>query len=103
MSEENTQAALLDKAKAMYGVRITCTHNHVTLVQHSHVEIGWFACWQCDDCGAITQQEVTAIDLDAALNAPALDVKMYMEHTRERMPDQEALAALTFIAKAAKR
>lgn len=60
-----------------YGKR--CNHQQVTLVQHMDDEFGWFAAYQCDNCGVITQAEVTAEDLDTANNAPWLDVAMYEE------------------------
>lgn len=98
----DTQIILLAKAKEMFGIVIKCTHNHVTLVQHQHKELGWFACYQCDDCGTITRLEVTPDDLDAAVNAPFLDVGMYMQATKEDAPEQAMMRALEFLGKAAR-
>lgn len=56
-----------------------CNHSQTTLVQHVDDEFGWFAAYQCDECGTITQKDVTADDLDMAPNAPWLDVAIYEE------------------------
>lgn len=75
----------------------SCAHRNVTLVQHQHKEFGWFACYQCDDCGAITQKDVAADDLDQAINAPLLDVAMYMDHTKEMLVSETQMRALEFL------
>jgi len=95
-------AALIAKGREMYAIRIRCTHNAVTLVQHDDSEYGWFACYQCDDCGQITRREVTADDLDGANNAPWLDVAMYEQVTTERLPGQTLGKTLMFFGKAAR-
>jgi len=94
--------ALAAKGREMFGIKIRCTHNAVTLVQHDDPEFGWFACYQCDDCGQITRREVTADDLDRASNAPWLDVAMYEEVTTERLPGQTLGKTLSFFGKAAR-
>lgn len=93
---------LVAKGREMFGIKIRCTHNVVTLVQHDDPEFGWFACYQCDDCGQLTRREVTADDLDRASNAPWLDVAMYEQATTERLPGQTLGKALAFFGKAAR-
>lgn len=90
---------LTDKARQLHPWT-QCEHGNATLVQHIHAEFGWFACHQCDDCGAITQRTVTADDLDMAINAPLLDVTMYMQATKERLPGQATINTLAFFGKA---
>ena len=99
---DNDTSALIAKGREMYAIKIRCTHNHVTLVQHDDAEYGWFACYQCDDCGQLTRRTVTADDLDKASNAPWLDVAMYEEATTERLPGQTLGKALAFFGKAAR-
>jgi len=77
-----------------------CPHRQTTLVQHHHVDFGWFACYQCDACGAITQQAVSADDLDRANDAPWLDAPMYLERTTERRAQDPIITALRFFGKA---
>lgn len=76
-----------------------CKHPNTTLVQHHDEEFGWFMCYQCDSCGQITQQEVTADDLDN-LDVPWLDLDMYEHVTTERMPYEKEARALMFMGKA---
>lgn len=102
MSDFDSTEHLIPKATQMFGVRIRCTHNETTLVQHIDPEYGWFACYQCDRCGQITRREVTADDLDRANNAPWLDVAMYEQVTIERLPEETLSKTLTFFGKAAK-
>ena len=85
-----------------YGVKIRCTHNHVTLCQHIDPEYGWFVSYQCSDCGQITRREVTADDLDNADKLPWLDIAMYEQATTERVPGETLNKALAFFVKAAK-
>ncbi len=92
---------LTERAFALYGAP-RCLHPNTTLVQHQHKEFGWFACYQCDECGAITRQTVTPDDLDAAVNAPFLDVAMYMDRTKEEAPEEATMRALAFLGKAAR-
>lgn len=91
---------LVGKGVEMFGIRIRCTHNEVTLVQHDDPEYGWFACFQCDRCGQITRREVTADDLDTANDAPWLDVAIYEQVTTERMPGESLGKAAMFFNKA---
>jgi len=95
-------SSLVAKGREMYAIKIRCAHNESTLVQHVDPEYGWFACYQCDLCGAITRREVTANDLDAAVNAPLLDVAMYEQRTTERLPNETLIKTLTFFGKAAR-
>jgi hypothetical protein len=101
MDDINT-SALIAKGREMYGLKIRCTHNETTLVQHDDPEFGWFACYQCERCGAITRREVTADDLDVANNAPWLDVAMYEQATTEQLPSEKLVKALAFFGRAAK-
>ena len=94
--------AILAKAYAMFGIKRRCTHPATTLVQHIDEEYGWFACYQCDRCGQITRQDVSADDLDTANDAPWLDVAMYEQATTERLPGEKAGRALAFFGKAAR-
>lgn len=93
---------LVGKGAEMFGIRIRCTHNEVTLVQHIDEEYGWFACFQCDRCGQITRREVTADDLDTANDAPWLDVALYEQVTAERVPGEALSKAYAFFGKAAR-
>jgi hypothetical protein len=102
MTDLDSIKSLVAKGREMYGIKIRCTHNIVTLVQHEHEEFGWFACYQCDSCGQITRREVTADDLDNANNAPWLDVAMYEQATTERLPGETLGKALAFFGKAIK-
>ena len=92
---------LLAKGIALYGGK-RCEHSDTTLVQHIDEEYGWFACYQCDRCGQITQQDVTVDDLAIANNAPWLDVPMYEQVNTEHMPGETQLRALAFFGKAAR-
>lgn len=83
-------------------IKVRCSHARATLVQHIDDEYGWFACYQCDRCGQITQQPVTADDLDRANDAPWLDVAMYEQVTSERLPGETQLKTLAFFGKAAR-
>jgi hypothetical protein len=100
--DEQTHAALLAKANEMYGVKIRCTHNTVTLVQHIDPEYGWFVAYQCDDCGQLTRREVTAEQLDVADKLPWLDLDMYEHVTTERVKGEKDMRALAFMGKAAR-
>ena len=102
MTDEQAHAALLAKGREMYGIKIRCTHNQVTLVQHIDPEYGWFVAYQCDECGQITRREVTADDLDGADKLPWLDVDMYEHVTTERTPGETLGRALAFMGKAAR-
>lgn len=93
---------LLPKAVEMYGIKIRCTHNETTLVQHIHPEFGWFACRQCDRCGQITRREVTADDLERANDAPWLDVALYEVVTAERLSIDTLSRTMAFFGKATK-
>lgn len=97
MNDFSSTEHLLEK----YGVKLRCTHNQVTLVQHTHPEFGWFACWQCDRCGQITRREVTVDDLDRANDAPWLDVAMYEQVTTERLSQETLIRTMAFFGKAA--
>lgn len=101
MTDDHT-APLIDKAAELYGIKIRCTHNHVTLCQHIDAEFGWFVTYQCNDCGNITRREVTADDLDGADTLPWLDEDMYDKATTERAPGETLGRALAFFGKAAK-
>jgi hypothetical protein len=98
--DELDNSVLIAKGREMYGLKIRCTHNETTLVQHDDPEFGWFACYQCERCGAITRREVTADDLDVANNAPWLDVAMYEQATTERGQGETLAKALVFFGKA---
>jgi hypothetical protein len=98
---EDSSEGLITKATKAYGPR-RCKHARSTLVQHEHIEFGWFACYQCDECGQITRREVTADDLDIANNAPVLDVAMYLQVTTERLSSRTLTNTMGFFAKAAK-
>lgn len=102
IEEEQHDPVLLTKAQELFGAKVTCTHPDVTLVQHIDEEYGWFACYQCDHCGAITRHEVTADDLGKANDAPWLDVDMYEHKTKERLQGETLGRALAFLGKAAK-
>ena len=93
---------ILAKALAMFGIKRHCNHASATLVQHVDEEYGWFACYQCDRCGQITRQDVSAGDLDTANDAPWLDVAMYEQATTERIPGESTQRALAFFGKAAR-
>lgn len=82
-----------------------CEHNDTTLVQHIDEEFGWFACFQCDRCGQITRQDVTADDLDGANDAPWLDVAMYEQVVAlaaNRLLGDTNIKTLMFFGKAAR-
>lgn len=102
MSDFDSTEHLIPKATEMFGVKIRCTHNETTLVQHLHPEFGWFACYQCDRCGQITRREVTPDDLDEANDVPWLDVAMYEQVTNERLTVETLKKTLAFFGKAAK-
>lgn len=93
---------LLAKALALFGIKRKCNHTNTTLVQHIDEEFGWFACYQCDRCGQITRQDVTADALDTANDAPWLDVAMYQQATMERLPGETTQRAMAFFGKAAR-
>lgn len=99
-SDEEIHAILLEKARKLFGSKRRCRHSSSTLVQHIDDEYGWFACYQCDDCGQITRKEVTADDLDTANDAPWLDVDMYNHVTTERLEGETVGRALAFLGKA---
>lgn len=85
--------------------RTHCAHREATLVQHDDPEYGWFACYQCDECGTITQHDVTADEIDAASNAPWLDVSIYekaVEIAVLRVVGSNSYNALAFLGKATK-
>lgn len=86
----------------MLAQKTHCAHSTATLVQHVDEVYGWFACYQCDHCGAITRRNVTAAEIDAASNAPWLDVDMYNYRTLERRQGETSLRALAFMGKAAR-
>ncbi len=95
----------------------SCRHTALTLVQSTFSlftydkkgEVNgleekeqWFAAYQCDECGAITQAPVSADDLEAAVDAPWLDEDTYMRRTEERLGGEIEYTALSFINGAAK-
>lgn len=89
----------------MQDTKPVCPHTTTTLVQHDDPEYGWFACFQCDRCGQITQQEVTADDVDRASNAPWLDVAMYEQINSvlaNRLAGSTTQKTLAFFGKAIK-
>lgn len=90
---------LLVKALATYGPK-RCQHDKTTLVQHIDEQYGWFTCYQCDHCGQITQQRVSADDLALANDAPWLDVAMYEQVTTERSSIETLSSTLAFFGKA---
>lgn len=96
---------LLKKGRALFGMKRRCDHTNATLVQHHDETFGWFACYQCDRCGQITRQDVSADDLDGANDAPWLDVAMY-EETNEllanKLTGDTKINALRFFGKAAR-
>lgn len=98
----NELESILAKGLAMFGIKRRCNHTNTTLVQHIDEEYGWFACYQCDRCGQITRQDVSADDLDTANDAPLLDVAMYEQATMERLPGESTQRALAFFGKAAR-
>lgn len=100
MSDFTTTEHLIPQALAMYEIKPLCPHEAATLVQHIDDEFGWFACYQCDRCGQITRQDVSADDLDLAVNAPLLDVAAYEQATTERVPGERLGRTLAFFTKA---
>lgn len=105
MSSRNSTEHLPVNSLERYAVKIRCTHNEVTLVQHDDPEYGWFACYQCDRCGQITQREVTADDLDKASDTPWLDIAMYEQNAEvsmERLLGNNLGKTLAFFGKAMK-
>lgn len=101
MTDDSTDP-LIAKGAELFGIRIRCTHNRVTLCQHIDAEFGWFVAYQCDSCGQLTRREVTASDLDGAELLPWLDEDMYDKATTERAPGETLVRALAFFGKAAK-
>lgn len=79
-----------------------CDHPTTTLVQVQDPEFGWFACFQCDKCGTITQQPVSPHQLEEASNAPWLDEDSYQRATMERSDVEIDWLALQFMVKAVK-
>lgn len=92
-----------------------CAHASTTLVQSTFnlvdfdeqgqviTVIGedlWFACWQCDECGTITQKAVTSEDLEEAHLSPWLDEDSYQRVTVERMDEDLDYRTLQFMSKA---
>lgn len=89
-----------------------CNHSRSTLVQHSDVldydktlpaDKIWFVCWQCDECGAITQQPINASHVEEGNNLPWLDVDSYRAKTSERTEGQVALVGVRFMMRAVRR
>lgn len=105
MNDEEVRLILLAKGAEMFGIKPRCEHEQVTLVQHIDPEYGWFAAYQCDECGQMTRREVTADQLlnGEANDLPWLDVDMYEHATKERGSSEATLRALAFIGKAVRR
>lgn len=102
MTDFDSTDLLIAKAAELYGIKIRCTHERVTLCQHIDAEYGWFVAYQCNDCGQMTRREVTADDLEGADTLPWLDEDMYNKATIERAPGETLGRALAFFGKAAK-
>lgn len=102
MSDDEMDAILLAKGREQYGTSRLCAHDSATLVQHIDDEYGWFACYQCDHCGAITRRDVTPDELSKANDAPWLDVDMYQHRTTEHVNGEVQGRALAFLGKAAR-
>lgn len=81
----------------------SCPHSSTTLVQRVHPEFGWSACYQCNDCGNVTLQDVTADAIDEALSAPWVDEDSYMSRTTERLEGEAEWTALSFVDHAKKK
>lgn len=97
----DTTEHLIEKAVERYGAK-RCRHEQTTLVQHEDAEFGWFACYQCDRCGQITQNGITSDDLDRANDAPLLDIAMYEQVITERLSQETLIKTMTFFGKAAR-
>lgn len=89
-----------------------CSHPSTTLVQAATtIDYDetlepfnvWFACYQCDHCGRITQKEVSADDVEKASMAPWLDEDSYMASMQIRLEGETEWTALQFMAKAVRR
>jgi hypothetical protein len=102
LTDEEVHEAILAKAQAMYGLRRRCKHANATLVQHIDWGVGWFMCYQCDDCGQILQREVTAEQLETKEDVPWLDETLYEQATTEREPGEKVGRAMAFFGKAIK-
>lgn len=58
-----------------------CRHNHATMVQIDHKELGWFVTWQCDDCGIpLNDRPVSAEDIERGDQLPWFDRNLYLRH-----------------------
>lgn len=81
-----------------------CTHDTQTLVQaifqDELLDSIWFAAWQCDHCGGITQKPVTSDDLEGANELPWLDEDGYERATTERQVMEIEILSLQFFNKA---
>lgn len=92
-------AILLAKARRHYGLYPRCSHRHVTLCQHTDPEFGWFVAYQCDDCGIVTQDYVSAEQLEGAGDLPFIDLALW-EQAVSAIGGDTLMGALHFMAKA---
>ncbi len=88
---------LLDKARRRFSVGPRCKHEHQTLCQHTDPDFGWFVAWQCDDCGMVTQREVTADQLETA-DLPYVDAALW-EQAIDNTNRDRLMPTLSFFAK----
>lgn len=92
--------------------KVGCRHPSTTLVQAATTidydpDIKpfniWFAAYQCDSCGRITQQEVTAEEVEEASEAPWLDEEAYLSSMKISLEGEVEWTALKFMEKAVRR
>jgi hypothetical protein len=79
-----------------------CPHKRQTLCQYDDATYGHFVAYQCDDCGMVTQREVSAEDLEQA-DLPWIDDAMWrgaLAAATDRVFGVPDLAALRFMARA---
>lgn len=83
-----------------------CRHSSVTLCGRFDPDAGEFVAYQCDDCGAILDREVTADDLER-LGLPPLDMNAagaaIHANVLRAFPATVETVAVDFFAKAIKR
>ena len=99
MDDPETQV-LLDKAHQQFNLRRRCAHAQTTLCQHIDPELGWFAAYQCDECGMVTRQKVTGRQLEADVDLPWVDEAMWEQAIDNANRDDNLTRTLAFIGRA---
>lgn len=90
---------LFAKAAQQFGLRRRCAHTHSALCQHVDAEFGWFVAYQCDDCGMVTRQDVTAAQLNIA-DLPYIDAALWEQAIANANRSGNLTRALVFMGRA---